>query len=109
MQVLLIWLGSALAKIFTDKVLKYIAMKTILVFLLTIVVPVILNNFLYDIIEIVLNFANSQSQNNFNGGMSFSGFAAWLINCFQLPAVFAVLISALVLRTSLRMIPFIRL
>lgn len=111
MQFLIAFLGSAVAKVFTDKVLAYIAMKAILVFLFTVVVPLILNNFLYDIIEIMMNFANSQTQSagTLNGNMSFSGFAAWLISCFRLSEVFSVVISALILRTSLKMIPFVRL
>lgn len=110
MPALLAFLGSAVAKLFTDKVMAYVAMKVILVGLFTLVVPVILNNFLYDILDIIMNFANTQSgsASDFSGTMSFTGFAAYLIETFKLSECLSVLISALILRTSLKMIPFIR-
>lgn len=111
MPALLLFLGSTIAKIFTDKVLGWIAMKTILVFLFLTVVPLLLNNFIYDLIEIMMNFASGQSAgaSALNGQMTFSGFMAWLIECFRLPEAISLLISALVLRLTLSMIPFVRL
>ncbi|KAB0666808.1 hypothetical protein F6V25_05175 [Oryzomonas japonica] len=111
MQVLLTFLGSVLGKIFTDGVIKWIAVKTLSVFLFTTVVPIILNNFLYDIIEIVLNFATSQigSSGSLNGAMSFDGLLGWFVTVFRVPECLSVLISALVLRVILSMIPFVRL
>lgn len=104
-------LGSLAAKIFADKVLGYLAMKAILVFLFITVVPLILNNFAYDIIEIVLNFAGAQtsSVSELNGNMTFTGLGAWFISVFRIPDCLAVLVSALVLRVTLSMIPFIGL
>lgn len=111
MPALIALLGSVFARFFTDAVLRWIALKVILTFLFTIVVPIVLTNFLYEIIEIVMNFANSQSSgaSAFNGSMSFTGFAAWLIQCFRLAECLAVFVSALVLRLTLSMIPFVRL
>lgn len=110
MAAVLAFLGSALAKIFTDKVLAYVAMKVILVGLFTLVVPIVLNNVLYDLMEIIMNFANTQSgsASSFSGTMSFSGFAAYLIETFRISECLSVLVSALILRTSLKMIPFVR-
>lgn len=109
MPALLGLLGSIVAKVFTDKVLGWIAMKALLVLLFTTIVPIILNNFAYDIIEIVMNFANGQagSAGTFNGTMNFTGFGAWLISTFKLPECLSVLVSALCLRVSLSMIPFV--
>lgn len=111
MPAILLFLGASVAKIFADKVLGWIAMKALLVFLFITVVPLLLNNFLYDIIKIMMDFASGQSTgaNALNGQMSFSGFAAWLLECFKIPEAFSVLISALVLRLILSMIPFVRL
>lgn len=111
MGVLLSFLGSAVAKVFTDKVLAYLAMKAILVFLFIVVVPLLLNNFVYDLIEIVMNFANNQagSAGSMNGAMNFTGFAGWLVSSFRLPECLSVMVSALVLRLSLSMVPFVRL
>lgn len=108
---ILSFLGSGIAKIFADKVLGWIALKAILSFLFITVVPLLLNNFLYDIIKIMMDFSSAQSAGAvaLNGQMTFSGFTAWLIECFRIPEAIALLVSALVLRLTLSMIPFVRL
>lgn len=85
--------------------------KAVLVFLFIVVVPLLLNNFLYDIIQIVMDFASVQTANarSVNGAMSFSGLTGWLLSCFRIPECLSVLVSALVLRTVLSMVPFVRL
>lgn len=110
MPALLILLGEIVAKIFTDKVIGWIALKVILVALFTLVLPLILNNFLYDIIGIVLNFAGSTvSGSTLNGSMTFTGLGAWLIECFRISEALSVIVSAMLLRVSLSMIPMVRL
>jgi hypothetical protein len=110
MPAILAFLGSAFAKIFTDKVISWIAWKALLIFLFTIIVPIVLNNFLYDIIKIIMDFAGVQSAGaTFDGAMSFSGLMAWFIECFKLAECLSVLVSALVLRVILSMVPFVRL
>ena len=110
MQAILTLLGSLAGKIFADKVLGWIALKSILVFFFITVVPLVLNNFIYDLIEIIMNFATSQTSgvSSLDGAMTFSGFLGWLISTFRLPECLSVLISALCLRLSLSMIPFVR-
>jgi hypothetical protein len=110
MQALLAFLGSATAKIFADKVLSWIALRTLLVFLFLTVVPLVLNNFLYDIIEICMNFANNQtgSAGTLNGGMTFSGVCGYFVSIFKIPESISVMVSALVLRVALSMIPLVR-
>lgn len=105
------FLGSQVARVFADKVIGWIAMKAVLVFLFITVVPLLLNNFLYDIIKVMMDFASDKAGgvSAINGGMSFTGFTAWLLECFRLPEAIALLISALVLRLTLSMIPFVRL
>ncbi|MDD2540066.1 MAG: hypothetical protein PHH28_03360 [Desulfuromonadaceae bacterium] len=111
MAAILAYLGSSMAAIFADKILGWIALKAVLVFLFIIVVPLLLNNFLYDIIKIMMDFASSQagSASQFNGNMTFSGFLAWLLECFRIPEAISLLVSALSLRVVLNMIPFVRL
>jgi hypothetical protein len=111
MQAILTFLGTFLAKLFTDKVIGWIALKVVIVFLFVTIVPIILNNFLYDIIEIVMNFATGQTSgaSSMTGSMSFTGFCAWLIQCFKISESLAVFVSALILRATLNMIPLVRL
>lgn len=111
LRAILTFIGPAVAKVFTDKVLSWVALKVLLVALFTVVVPIILNNFVYDIMEIVFNFAGGQAAgaSSMTGSMSFTGFLAWLIEQFQLAQCLAVFVSALLLRLCLSMIPFVRL
>lgn len=111
MQVILTYLGTMLGSVFADKILQWIAIKAILVFLFITVVPLLLNNFLYDMIEIMMNFAGSQAgdASNFSGAMTFTGFMGWVLDCFQIPQALSVIVSALCLRLALSMIPFVRL
>ncbi|SKA25031.1 hypothetical protein SAMN02745119_03359 [Trichlorobacter thiogenes] len=108
---LISFLGSAASKIFADKVVGWIALKVLLTGLMILVLPIVLNNFLYEVIETIMGFANQQQAGagSLNGAMSFTGFTAWLLDCFQIPAAFSVLVSALILRVTLRMIPFVRI
>jgi hypothetical protein len=103
------FLGSLVTKTFADKVLGWLAMKALLIFLFVTVVPLILNNFAYDIIEIVMNFAGTSAAgaSSLNGTMSFAGLGGWLLSVFKVPEALSVLVSALVLRVTLSMIPFI--
>ena len=111
MAAILSLIASFAGKIFADKVIGWIAMKAVLVFLFVTIVPLVLNNFLYEIIEILMSFANSQASgaSALNGGMSFTGFLAWLLETFRIPEALSLLVSALVLRLILSMIPFVRL
>lgn len=61
MAAILSFLGTAFAKIFADKVIGWLAFKAVLVFLFITVIPLILNNFLYEIIQIIMSFASDQS------------------------------------------------
>jgi len=111
MGALLSFCGSAIAKIFGDKVLSWVALKIVLGFLFIVVLPILFNNALYDIIETVMNFATSQAGGSsaINGQISMTGFAAWLVQMFRVAECVSVLVSALILRATLNMIPMIRL
>lgn len=111
MGVLVSFIGSLFARFFADKVIGFIAMKVILTFLFITVIPLLLNNFLYDIIDLLMTFAGGQAAgaSGFDGSMSFSGFAAWLLETFRVSESIAVLVSALSLRAILSMVPFVRL
>ncbi len=110
MQALLLLLGEIIAKIFTDKVISAIAWKIILTALFVVILPIVLNNFLYDIMEIATNYANtSGSSTTFSGAMSFTGFLAWLVDCFQLSQCLSLYVGGLLLRLALNMVPFVRI
>jgi len=111
MGAILGFLGTMMAKYLGDGLLKWIAFKAVMVILFITVVPLILNNFLYDIMEIFKNLVSGQAAgaSALNGDMTFSGFMAWILTCFRVPEAFSLLVSALCLRLILNMIPFVRL
>jgi hypothetical protein len=111
MGALIGFIGTFAARIFADKVLGWLAIKAVLSTLFIVIVPILLNNIMYDIMEIVFNFASSKTGEvqSLNGAMSFSGFMGWLLDVFQVPAAFSVIIGALALRVTLKMIPFVKI
>jgi len=111
MAALISLIGSFAARIFADKILGWLAIKAVLSTLFIVVVPVLINNIMYDVLEIVFNFASSKSGDiqTLNGSMTFSGFMGWLLDIFQVPAAFSVIIGALALRVTLKMIPFAKI
>lgn len=107
MGALISFIGTFASRIFADKIIGWLAIKAVLSTLFIVIVPVLINNIMYDILEIVFNFASSKSAiQTLNGSMTFSGFMGWLLDIFQLPAAFSVIIGALSLRVTLKMIPF---
>lgn len=110
MPALISAIGWLVAKIFGDNVIRFIAGKAMLTALFVVVLPLVLNNFLYDIIQALMTWVNGQiSSNSIDASNSFTGLAAWLINRLRLPECLSVLVSALTLKTILRHVPFLRL
>lgn len=97
-------------KIVADNVLRFIAMKLLVGTIFLVIVPILLNNVLYDFLEIVLQVAseNSPAAGSVDGHMVFSGFAAWLVTGFKIPECVSVIGGALLMRLTLSMIPFLR-
>jgi hypothetical protein len=106
---ILAFFASAIAKTIIDKILFFLALKAVLTFLFIVIVPIIFNNILADLMTTMLNVVDTVAVQNgtIDGGMSFSGVAAWLIECFQVSACLSVLTAAMQLRLALSMIPFI--
>lgn len=101
------WLGSATAKTLLDRVLFFLALKAFLIALFVIVVPIVLNNVLHGMVEEAMMYVGSKAINGEWGGVAqFTGIMGWLVDCFQIPACFSVLVSALQLHYVLKLIPF---
>ena len=110
MGALIGFIGSFAARIFADKIVGFLAIKAVLALLFITIFPIVLNNFLYDIIEIMFNFSSQATGDaTLNGAMTFSGFLGWLLDIFQIPASFSVLVGALCLRVTLKLIPFVKI
>ena len=113
MPAALLWLRRffpwLLSSVIGDNVLRFAAGKVLLTGLFIVVLPLVLNNFMYDIINMMMGMVNDNvSGTTFNGTMSFSGLAAHFLILLKIPDCMSVLVSALVIRFSLNMIPFVR-
>lgn len=104
---LVTWLGSGVAALIASRVLMFIALKVLLTGLFAVLLPLVINNFLQgfaaDAFSALNNVAISES---YSGLMTFTGFTAWLADCFQLQACFSLLISAYSFHLFLKMMPF---
>lgn len=98
--------GLSVSKLLADRLLFWFAMKAIAVFLFIVVIPLLLNNTMYDMIEIMMNFASGQAAGQvMSNNMAFAGLAAYLLEAFAVPNCLAIYIAALQLRLALKMIP----
>ena len=102
------FLGSVFAKILADRLLAFVALKALLVFLFIVVVPIVLNNVIHDMLSLSMDLMSAEAAGatGMDGGMDFTGFLGWLCVCFKIPECMAVLISAIQLNLTLKLIPF---
>lgn len=105
------WLARAFGTFLESGVARTLAMKVIILALFVTVLPIILNNFIYDIIKIGMDQMVSRTGNNQLQPVvvTFTGVAAWLITMARLPDCLSLLLSALGVRMMLNMIPFLRI
>ena len=105
-------LGALLTKILSDNLARYVALKTVLVTLFVGVLPVVLNNFVYSLLEIAINYAtslNGQATNLPQIALQITGLAGWFATNLYLPDALSVVLSAVSVRVFLNHIPFLRL
>jgi hypothetical protein len=108
----LLWVGalfgSGIVRLIARGLLSFFAVKTVLIGVVTILLPIVLNNFFHDLIEEFLAFIETSTADVAGTSLAVevSGLTAWLVDCFALPEVFSVLISAFSLHLFLKMIPF---
>lgn len=102
-------IGWLFASTMGDNLIRFVAGKAILSTLFIVVIPLLLNNFMYDLIEVSMGFLNQNANaSGVSGAMSFSGLAAYFIYLLKVPECMSVLVSAIVLRVSLNHVPFLR-
>lgn len=98
------------AKIFGDNVLRWIVIKGAMLFLFTVVLPLVFNNFLADMLQMLFGMVNDNSTgiSGINPTFSMSNLAAWFAEKLRLSECIAVIASALILKVTLKQIPFVR-
>lgn len=103
-------IGWIVAKFVGDNVLRFVAGKALLTVLFLVILPLILNNVMADVLQIGIDLVgeNVGGLSTTGNGVVISGAAGWVCSCLKISQCFAVIMSAVMCKASLRMIPFLR-
>jgi hypothetical protein len=96
------WFARLLAGIFSVKVFMGGLLMTIF--------GVVLYNLLVSTVQEVFNFAISKAGNVNPGSITsptFTGFAGWFLSNMYVPETFSIIVTCVILRFTLRKIPFL--
>jgi hypothetical protein len=75
--------------------------------LLTVLIPVLINNVIGGFIQEALDIMQTLGVDAEWGNVAeFTGFLGWLVDCFQIPEFMAIVLAAVSLHLVLKMIPF---
>ena len=101
-------IGTGIAKIVADRLLFFLAIKLLATTLFIVVLPIILNNVIHDLMQVAIDSLNGLSVDSISGygSMSFTGFLGFLVDCFKIPEVLSIVVGALQLHLTFKMIPF---
>lgn len=105
------FIASLFGKIFSFGASHFLATKIILTTLFITILPIVIYNLIYDLTEELFNIVSSNldtsnvlSQTLF----SFTDLAGYLIVAMKIDQAFSVVVSAIALKFTLRLIPFVR-
>jgi len=103
-------LGQLVGRLFAVISSHYLATKVILTVLFITVLPIILNNLIVDLTTEIFSVVSSNLDTNSvlsQTVFQFAGLAGWFIQVLKLDVAFSVVISAIALRFTLKLIPFV--
>lgn len=103
------FLSGFFSLLFSNGVAWFLALKVLLGILIMTILPIVLTNFFASIVEGLITLTEEHSGSVSSVALSLTGLAGWLAGQLGLPAAFAVLFSALAVKFSLKLIPFVRL
>lgn len=102
------WAASIFNKYLVDTALKYVAYKTLVYVVITVVLPAVLKNMLAWLFSLLTAQVDQVDWGEMSAAViEFSGVAAWFAVHLRFVDCLSVLITALVIRLTLNFIPFI--
>ena len=106
---LLAWLGTALGRQLADTALLYIAMRSLLITLITVTLPIVLKNIISWLINLLMSIVQTVVPDGGIGDniVSVTGFTAWLFDTMMLPQCVAIIITGIAIRITLNFVPFV--
>lgn len=110
MTALMTFLSGVLANLLGYQVARFLAWKVLLWSLAVSIIPIVLTNFIYTIMQTVIALVNANvTSSGLQGSvLSLTGLAAWLAVQLRLQEALSLVLSAVMFRIALNMIPFIR-
>lgn len=104
------FLGGLAARFLGGSVLRWLAWKAAILFVTTVIIPIVVNNIMYKIIEKSMGLVSGQMQNlNLpSSALAFVGIGAWLAVTLKVPEAISVVMGAVSYRVGLQFIPFFR-
>src|SRR5215813_1616981 len=100
------FLSALFAQLFATSAAWYVGLKTLLVTLIMVVLPILLTNFFASIVNGILTLAGEQFSGASSAVAELTGVAAYIATQLELPAAFAVIFSAFAAKFALKLIPF---
>ncbi len=100
-------ISAAIANVINFFVKYHLATKIILSTLIITILPVVLWNLIYDLMDIVFSIVQSLLPTNANLSLQPLSFACWFFHTMKIVEALSVVISASITRMVLSMIPFI--
>ncbi len=99
-------IGGMIAKLFGASVLKFLAIKALLLTITTLILPVILFNVFVKIQETIMNYALSQVSGSgvTSSTIQIAGVGAWVGQEIQLPLCMSMIMTAVATRFVLNML-----
>lgn len=105
---MLAWLAGVFATFLSSSVARWIAWKTIISLVVITILPIVLNNIMYDVIEAAIGLVSSNASGVTSWVAVFTGLTAFLFQHLRVPDCISVLMSAIAVRYTLGLIPFVR-
>lgn len=96
------WLAAFIGKDGVRRATEFTAYRAMYLFLFVTVLPYVLVKVFLLISSYVFNYASTQMDVFSPLVIQTTGLLAWLLNCFQIPYIFTVLMSAYAVRYSIR-------
>jgi hypothetical protein len=100
-------ISAAIANIINFLVKYHLATKIILSVLIITILPIVLWNLIFDLMDLIFSIVQSLLPPDANLSLQPLSFACWFLHTFKLVEALSVVISASITRLVLSMIPFV--
>lgn len=98
------WFGQ----LFTVSVVRYLASKAVAILIVVVILPIVLNNFLYGLLSMSIDMINSNASGSLMSSMTLSltGLLGHVAEKLRLPEALSLIMSAAALRATLDFFSF---